>query len=83
MIKFKSDYKKLTHLCRISPIFKTTQIATLQHLIYKHHQRDGSFDGVFCEKCLIISQMIVEEKQGPHFFNSSYFSFCSLPRNQP
>lgn len=48
-----------------------------------HHQRDGSFDGVFCEKCLIISQMIVERIQGPHFFNSSYFSFCSLSRNQP
>ena len=28
----------------------------------------------FCEKCLIISQMIVERKQGPNFFNSSYFS---------
>ena len=49
----------------------------------KHHQREGSFDGVFCEKCLIISQMIVEGKQDPHLLKCSYFSLCSLSRNQP
>ena len=51
----------------------------------KHHQRIGSFDGAFCvcEKFLIISQMIVEGKQGPHLLKCSYFSLCSLSRNQP